>query len=400
MKYILLFEKFTDESTTLSKKELKRLKYSKILNSKIVSIDDLNDYDIPEEIQQMMKSWEVINKSPYSDTFYNSTDIDWSHKPDKSYRVSDHWNFYTRDKWHCQTLEKVPNVTHISIGQYDAKSGLYKILLTLPTSKQKERLSQSEIKRKYLKDPEVILRKKEFKDRVLNKEVLTKLNYNGKDYEGVVRKYTGSELKIEDDKGNQIFNKNSIEPSNILSLEFFDKEGNKIENPMIMKHLMGFDEAMEFHKDGREKQLDTPDDARVVLSKIYDIVDEIKLGPRDHDFVDFIVEFDDFIKYAEEHDGSFAGNRFDSLDEFKSFMENEVESVISPLIYIAPFWFTRTESDLLTFRDVYSDTIYVKLINGDLGKKEIKSLQDSLECDEMNIIKSSTGESYLRIWWD
>jgi len=235
MKYILLFEKFTEEEEELkplSKKELKRLKYSKHLTNKILSVDDLEDYDIPEEIKKMMATWEIINKSPYSDTFYSSTDIDWGHKPDKSYRVSDHWNFYTHEKWHCQTDKKVQNTTHISIGQYDDKTGRYNILLTLPTNKQKERISKEEIRLKYLKDPETIFRKKQFKDRISNKEVFIKLNYNGKDYEGIVKKYTGGELKIEDTNGEQIFGENYMETSKTRRLDFFDKDGNKIEDPI------------------------------------------------------------------------------------------------------------------------------------------------------------------------
>lgn len=237
----MLFEKFTtpqEEIDSLKKevsklkKELKRAKYTKHLVNKIVSVDDLSEYGIPEEIQKEMAKWEIINKSPYSDTFYSSTDVDWGHKPDKSYRVSDHWNFYTNDKWHCQTDKKVPNNTHISLGQYDKESGKYKILLTLPTNKQIERQAKEEVKLKYLKDPETIYKKKQFKDRITNKEVFVKLNYDSKDYQGIVKKYTGSELKIENDKGEQIFSENYMDSSKTKQLDFFDKDGNKIENPI------------------------------------------------------------------------------------------------------------------------------------------------------------------------
>lgn len=233
MRHLLLFEKFTElEVKPLSKKELKRLKYSKELTGKTLSVEDLKDYGVPSEIQEMMKTWDVIYKSPYSNSFYSSTDVNWGQKPDKSYRASDHWNFYTREKWHCQTDEKVPNNTHISIGQYDKESGKYHIILSLPTTKQQERQSKQEIKLKHLKDPETIYRKKLFKDRILNKEVLVKLNYGGKDYEGVVRKYTGGELKIENEEGEQIFGENYMETSKTGHLGFFDRSGNKIENPI------------------------------------------------------------------------------------------------------------------------------------------------------------------------
>lgn len=233
MKHLLLFEKFTEvEVKPLSKKELKRLKYSKELTGKTVSVRDLKGYGIPTEIQEMMSNWDVIYKSPYSNSFYSSIDVGWGRKPDRSYRTSDHWNFYTKEKWHCQTDEKVPNNTHISVGQYDKESGKYHIILSLPTTKQKERQTKQEIKLKYLKDPETIYRKKQFKDRIINREVLVILRYNDKDYEGVVKKYTGGELKIENDKGEQIFGENYMDSSKINQLHFFDRNGNEIQNPI------------------------------------------------------------------------------------------------------------------------------------------------------------------------
>lgn len=227
MKHILLFEKFTD---TFNKKELKFLRYSKELKNKLVSVEGLDEYDIPDEIKNIMSTWEVRNKSPYSDTFYNSTDIGWGHKPDGSYRVSDHWNFHTHDRWHCQTDKKIPNNTHVSLGRYDKESGRYIILISLQTNANKEKLSKNEIKLKHLKDPETIFRKKQFKDRINNKEVMINLTYNKKDYHGVVKKYTGSELRIESENGDRIFGENEMKVSKTDRLEFTDRQGNEIED--------------------------------------------------------------------------------------------------------------------------------------------------------------------------
>ncbi len=234
MKHILLFEKFTEEPEVkpLSKRELKRLKYSKVLTNKILTTDELDNYDIPSEIKKIMSTWEVINKSPYSDSFYNTVDVGWDHKPDGSYRVSDHWNFYTREKWHCETDKKVQNNTHISLGKYNKETGKYEVILTLPTNKQVEKVTQNEIKLKHLKDPETIWKKKQFKDKITNKEVMINLSYNGKEYKGIVGKYTGSELRIEDLNGDQIFVENDMKTSKTKYLIFTDKQGNKIEDPI------------------------------------------------------------------------------------------------------------------------------------------------------------------------
>lgn len=235
MRYLVLFERFQEGGTEkpLSKKQLKRLRYSKRLSNVIVPFELLDKYGIPEEIREMMSTWDVINKSGYSDSFYSSTDIGWGHKPDKSFRVSDHWNFHTHGKWHCRTKEKVKNTSHISIGQYDAEIDKYRIILSLPTNKEREKQNDNKIRLKHLKDPETIYKKVQFKNRILNKDLLIKINYDGKDYEGVVRKYTGRELKIEDDKGELIFGENDIESSKIRKLELSDRSGNKVEDTFL-----------------------------------------------------------------------------------------------------------------------------------------------------------------------
>lgn len=56
---------------------------------------------LPKEAAAEIKSWEIINKSPYSNSFYNSEHIDWGYKPEGSLRLSDHWNF-GEDIKHCR----------------------------------------------------------------------------------------------------------------------------------------------------------------------------------------------------------------------------------------------------------------------------------------------------------
>lgn len=62
----------------------------------------------------VMKNWsDDWSASPFSDSFYSSKNIGWGHKPEGSLRVSDHWNFNTRDErengistgQHCRTSE-------------------------------------------------------------------------------------------------------------------------------------------------------------------------------------------------------------------------------------------------------------------------------------------------------
>ncbi|WP_019038491.1 hypothetical protein [Psychroflexus tropicus] len=89
--------------------------------------DDLEDFYIPDEIKEMMKNWYVITKSPYSDSFYSSDQIDWCFKPEGSYRVSDHWNFTRKTgRIHCVTNKEVIDNEEVCIARYE--DGIYRVI--------------------------------------------------------------------------------------------------------------------------------------------------------------------------------------------------------------------------------------------------------------------------------
>lgn len=234
---LLKFYDFINESEVKSKKELNRLKYFVQKENEIIEWENLDKYGIPEKIKMMMKDWPVIQKSPYSDSFYSSTDIGWSHKPEGSYRVSDHWNFTTnrdgKSVKHCITDKSVPTTSHITIAQY--KNGIYHVILSEPTEKQVEREVKQKERLKYLKDPEVIYQKRLFKDRIHRGEVFGDITINGKTYKGRIFKYTGQEIKIvvADDKSftpEVIFSENYLVGGPKFVLNLYDKQGNKIED--------------------------------------------------------------------------------------------------------------------------------------------------------------------------
>ena len=57
--------------------------------------------DIDEQVVSSLIKYKAFNKSPYSNSFYNSNDIDWGHKPEGSIRISDHWGFESLGEKHC-----------------------------------------------------------------------------------------------------------------------------------------------------------------------------------------------------------------------------------------------------------------------------------------------------------
>lgn len=61
---------------------------------------------LPKELFSEIIGWPTISKSPYSNSFYNSDEIGWNHKPEGSLRISDHWNFYSRGEKHCRTVNE------------------------------------------------------------------------------------------------------------------------------------------------------------------------------------------------------------------------------------------------------------------------------------------------------
>lgn len=58
-------------------------------------------YDNESVLEEIYK-FDVINKSPYSNSYYNSNNIGWDSKPEGSLRLSDHWNFESNGEVHCK----------------------------------------------------------------------------------------------------------------------------------------------------------------------------------------------------------------------------------------------------------------------------------------------------------
>ena len=111
------------------------------------------------------------------------------------------------------------------------KKKLYEIILTEPKDSHIKWLNRKDSNLRYLQNSETIQKKKNFKEKVINKEVLIKLKYKGKEYEGIVKKWTGHELKIENNLGEIIYNNNYIQPDLIEYIKFTDKDNNDIPNP-------------------------------------------------------------------------------------------------------------------------------------------------------------------------
>ena len=139
-------------------------------------------------------------------------------------------------------------------------------------------------------------------------------------------------------------------------------------------------------------QLFKGNQAEPILSQIYDIKDKIYLDPyrKEDGLTDFLVDYSQFIEYA---------TKYNKLSQFKEMIET-ISKLINGEIFIAPYWFSRTKDDILNFSNVYSDTIYVKVDDIFVTKYDLNKINQSIKADELDIMTSTSGNKYVRIWWD
>lgn len=209
------------------------------LVTKKVEWKDLPEYGVPEGIIERMKDWPIIMKSPLSNSFYSSEDTTFGFKPDKSFRVANHWNFVSRrdNKLHCVTDQPIENDTVWAIGQFDLSQKHYRIIHTEVDPKWEKKqgqIIQDRLKKlKYLKDPEVIYRKTLFKKQVEEGKISCEIEWEGQYYAGKVAKYTGSDLRIVDESGKTILTKKEMKWNKDKFRDFilYDEFGNRIEDP-------------------------------------------------------------------------------------------------------------------------------------------------------------------------
>ena len=86
--------------------------------------------DLPIEFMNEMLGWDQIHKSPYGFSYY-SEKVDWGTKPHGSYRISDHWNFSSQGKMHCETLDECPNNTHWTLAKFDGEAKKYVVIKSI-----------------------------------------------------------------------------------------------------------------------------------------------------------------------------------------------------------------------------------------------------------------------------
>lgn len=90
---------------------------------------------LPIELQSEMKGWQVVSKSPYSQSYYDITNKSWGPDPHGFQRIADHWNWSGEGKLHAQTDVPVKN-GYWTQAKYNAESGKYEVIKSVPRPSQ------------------------------------------------------------------------------------------------------------------------------------------------------------------------------------------------------------------------------------------------------------------------
>ncbi len=91
--------------------------------------------EVPFEFINELSIWDKIIKSPYGQSYYNDT-VGWNHKEHGSLRLSNHWNFMSWGKMHCETTDPVMNNTHWTLAKYDKTINKYIVIKSLLNDKK------------------------------------------------------------------------------------------------------------------------------------------------------------------------------------------------------------------------------------------------------------------------
>lgn len=232
---------FDPESKT-HKRNLEWFARNQNLETIPVKWEDLPKYNLPPGIIEKMKVWDEILKSPYSNSFYSTSQTSWNHKPEGSFRVSNHWNFYSRrdSKIHCKTVEPIENDWQWCLGQFEG--GKYRILYCEEDPIWKDTQSKKKRKMMYLKDPDVIWKKKQFAQLYKNWNILVDLRYEGQEVSGILNYYSGDKIEIvksdfdfnQDVSSQIIYSNKNFNPKKADKLVFRDLDGKVLEDPFIL----------------------------------------------------------------------------------------------------------------------------------------------------------------------
>jgi len=125
MFYLKEFKFFINESTSISQKSLLGMISGRHLDK------------VPAEALKEIFTWKIIQKSPYSSSFYDK-EKSWNSTENGTIRISNHWNFFAKEKMHCQTIQDIGD--QWAKGIYDSSVGKWNIVKTYKLSRNNRNL--------------------------------------------------------------------------------------------------------------------------------------------------------------------------------------------------------------------------------------------------------------------
>lgn len=112
-------------------------------NVQLIRIASQLPSDFPIELFKSIAGWDYIQKSPYGHSYYSAVKS-WSETVPDSFRIADHWNFWSKGKQHIITTTPVADNSHWTIAQYDTSLDRWVVLKSIKKEdNQFERLQMS-----------------------------------------------------------------------------------------------------------------------------------------------------------------------------------------------------------------------------------------------------------------
>jgi hypothetical protein len=225
MRYLNTYEQLLEKKSEI-------MPFIRIFNTLPKSVD----YRI---VEWMIENWgDIVNKSPYGFSYYNA-EKDWDYTEDKSLRLSDHWNFYSRatgDKIHCKIDIPYRDNEYWTIARYDKDTDTYNEEISFPYNYSKENRSKvvdiiKQYKQEYSKNFDYSQLNKTLnmlKSYINNDELFVIVLYYNfgefvKEVSGKVNKLKTQKLSFQDELDEtQICNFNLFTKSEMF---FYDKDG-------------------------------------------------------------------------------------------------------------------------------------------------------------------------------
>lgn len=337
---------------------------------------------MPEEVREIIKGWDYVSKSPYSESYYNCKGKDWENTPDGCVRISDHWNFTTIKRErdfagelmenyvsHANTDKPTNDNLYWTVGKYDKKSETYKVLEEYPFTEpyfskikaEKENLKNLQKANKEINEWRENLSDKNIGDIILRKDDHTyKITHtNPLHFEDEIYVYNG--LIEEDRVSAKLLTPYGVSyrylKKNIYPYEILKKHN------IIPKNIADIIDSYDYFIEGQDRSYYT-NIARIAMSLF-----------RNSDTSKLIQKLKD--KYDYLYDNNYDSHELEFNNYISTLADNEIAEILNLLI--------ENDDDIISVnKKSLKNEINTKMANG--GQLPTSNIKHQTYYDEFKVI--------------